>query len=108
MVEALFLGRKMTTRRTFLAAAGAGLAVAQAASSGQSVATKCKRLAVVTTEWRFHSHAWHMADRFLVGYPIGGRWHRPPIDVVSAYFDQKPLLGNGAGPYRGPAPRDSL
>ncbi len=49
-----------------------------------------KRLAVVTTEWRYHSHAWHMAERFLVGYPINGRWHRPPLDVVSAYVDQKP------------------
>ena len=49
-----------------------------------------KRLAVITTEWRFHSHAWHMAERFLVGYPINGRWHRPPLDVVSAYVDQRP------------------
>lgn len=49
-----------------------------------------KRLAVVTTEWRYHSHAWHMAERFLVGYPVGGHWHRPPFDVVAAYVDQKP------------------
>jgi hypothetical protein len=21
-------------------------------------------------EWRFHSHAWHMGERFLVGYPV--------------------------------------
>jgi hypothetical protein len=31
-----------------------------------------------------------MAERFLVGYPTGGRWHRPPIEVVSAYVDQQP------------------
>ena len=31
-----------------------------------------KKLAVVTTEWRYHSHAWHMAERFLAGYPVGG------------------------------------
>jgi hypothetical protein len=80
----------MTTRRTFLAGAGVGLALGQAASLGQPVPTARKRLAIVTTEWRFHSHAWHMAERFLVGYPIEGRWHRPPIDVVSAYVDQKP------------------
>lgn len=47
-------------------------------------------MAVVTTEWRYHSHAWHMAERFLVGYPIKGRWHRPDIEVVSAYVDQFP------------------
>lgn len=49
-----------------------------------------KRLAVVTTEWRYHSHAWHMAERFLVGYPIDGRWHQPPFDVVGVYVDQFP------------------
>ena len=47
-----------------------------------------KRLAIVTTVWRYLSHAEHMGDRFLVGYPWNGRWHRPPIDVVSLYVDQ--------------------
>lgn len=49
-----------------------------------------RKMAVITTEWRYHSHAWHMAERFLVGYPINGRWHRPPFEVVSAYVDQFP------------------
>jgi hypothetical protein len=49
-----------------------------------------RKLAVVTTEWRYRSHAWHMAERFLVGYPRQGKWHRPPFDVVSAYVDQTP------------------
>src|SRR5688572_11215752 len=49
-----------------------------------------KRLAVVTTVWRNRSHAWHMAERFLAGYPVEGRWHRPPLDVVAAYVDQQP------------------
>ena len=31
-----------------------------------------------------------MAERFLVGYPKYGRWHRPPFDVVAAYVDQQP------------------
>jgi hypothetical protein len=31
-----------------------------------------------------------MAERFLPGYPVAGRWHRPPIDVVAAYVDQVP------------------
>ncbi|MEZ6073372.1 MAG: hypothetical protein R3C10_24630 [Pirellulales bacterium] len=53
-------------------------------------ATARKRLAIVTTEWRYHSHAWHMGTRFLVGYPIGGHWHHPPFEVVSAYVDQFP------------------
>jgi hypothetical protein len=49
-----------------------------------------KRLAIVTTVWRYHSHAQHMGDRFLVGYPRDGRWHRPAMDVVSLYVDQHP------------------
>ena len=31
-----------------------------------------------------------MAERFLVGYPSQGKWHRPTIEVVSAYVDQTP------------------
>jgi hypothetical protein len=45
----------------------------------------------VTTEWRERSHAWHMAERFLHGYPKEGKWHRPPFEVVSAYVDQTTL-----------------
>jgi hypothetical protein len=49
-----------------------------------------KRLAIVATVWRYLSHAQHMGDRFLVGYPWEGKWHRPAIDVVALYVDQKP------------------
>ncbi len=80
----------MPTRRTFLGSISAGLALGAGAISAQPPPGQHKRLAVITTEWRYHSHAWHMADRFLVGYPIEGRWHRPPFDVVAAYVDQKP------------------
>ena len=49
-----------------------------------------KRMAIVTTEWRYHCHAWHMAERFLVGYPTQGHWHEPKLEVVSAYVEQFP------------------
>ena len=49
-----------------------------------------KRIAVVTTIYRYLSHAQHFADRFLVGYPKEGRWHRPDMKVVSLFVDQKP------------------
>jgi hypothetical protein len=49
-----------------------------------------KQIAVITTVYRYLSHAQHMADRFLVGYPHNGEWHRPDIKVVSLYVDQKP------------------
>lgn len=69
---------------------GAGPITALSAGANETELTPRKRLAVITTEWRYHSHAWHMAERFLVGYPIAGRWHRPPLDVVGAYVDQRP------------------
>ena len=49
-----------------------------------------KRIAIVTTIWKYLSHAQHMGDRFLIGYPLNGRWHKPDIKVVSLYVDQKP------------------
>ena len=79
----------MISRRTFLGAVSAG-ATAAGLSAGQQLKGERKKLAIVTTEWRFHSHAWHMGERFLAGYPVQGNWHRPPLDVVSAYVDQTP------------------
>ena len=49
-----------------------------------------KRIAVIATIYRYLSHAQHFADRFLVGYPTEGRWHRPNMKVVSLFVDQKP------------------
>ena len=77
----------MLDRRTFLGAMGGTLA---ASSFSWAKADARKRMAIVTTEWRYHSHAWHMGERFLVGYPNQGRWHQPPFDVVAAYVDQQP------------------
>jgi hypothetical protein len=77
----------MINRRTFLCAVGGGIA---ASSLSLAATSPRKRMAIVTTEWRYHSHAWHMGERFLVGYPIGGRWHHPPLEVVAAYVDQFP------------------
>jgi hypothetical protein len=31
-----------------------------------------------------------MGDRFLVGYPMNGKWHEPRLEVVSVYIDQTP------------------
>jgi len=81
----------MLTRREFIGSSAAGLAASwhSPAALAQQPATK-KRLAVVTTLWNYRSHAWHMAERFLHGYPKEGQWHRPPLEVVSAYVDQQP------------------
>lgn len=77
-------------RRAFLGAAGAATLFGPQLLAAQRGVGKKKKLAVLTTEWRFHSHAWHMAERFLAGYPMQGEWHQPPFEVVSAYVDQTP------------------
>ncbi len=49
-----------------------------------------KRVAIITTIYRYLSHAQHMGDRFLIGYPLNGSWHKGDMQVVSLYVDQKP------------------
>lgn len=72
----------MLTRRAFLQTIAALSAAAQ--SSGP------KRIAVITTVYKYLSHGQHIADRFLVGYPHAGAWHKPNVRIVSLYVDQKP------------------
>ena len=75
------------TRRNFLAlGAAGGLAPWAWAAEGSPP----KRVAVVTTIYRYLSHAQHIADRFMVGYPFEGRWQQPNLKVVSLFVDQKP------------------
>lgn len=71
----------MITRRAFLQTSAA------AAASAQS---RPKRIAMITTVYRYLSHGQHIGDRFLVGYPYAGDWHKPDFKVVSLYVDQKP------------------
>jgi hypothetical protein len=73
----------MLNRRHFLQT-GSVAAAAAYAQGGP------KRLAIVTTIYRYLSHGQHMGDRFLVGYPYAGAWQKPNIQVVSLYVDQKP------------------
>ncbi len=80
----------MFNRREFLVASGAGLIGGALAFGAEAEPKRRKKLAVVTTLWNYRSHAWHMAERFLHGYPLRGKWHRPEFDVVSAYVDQSP------------------
>jgi hypothetical protein len=69
------------TRRTFLQTAAAFPVLAQG---------RPKRIAIVATVFRPLSHAQHIGDRFIVGYPWEGDWHKPNTQVVSLYVDQKP------------------
>ena len=70
----------MLTRRAFLATTAVAAAAPQ----------RPKRIAIIATIYRLQSHAQHMGDRFLVGYPYAGAWRHPNMKVVSLYVDQKP------------------
>lgn len=74
----------MLTRREFFGSA-ALVPFAAAAPSQQPL-----RIAVVTTIYKYLSHGQHIGDRFLVGYPHDGVWHKPNVKVVALYVDQKP------------------
>src|SRR5262249_11696778 len=79
----------MLSRRRFLNVAGSGLMAAPLAGQPPARGER-KKMAIVTTGWRYMSHAWRLGGRFLPGYRVCGQWHRPPLDVVAAYVDQKP------------------
>src|SRR2546426_11946935 len=49
-----------------------------------------KRVALVATEVRKHSHAQHFIDRLLEGYGWRGRHYHPAIDLAALYVDQFP------------------
>ncbi len=75
------------TRRDLL---GAAVVAGPVLVAAEARAAERKRMAIVCTEWRPRSHAQHMGDRFLVGYPKDAAWRKPELDVVSVYVDQHP------------------
>ena len=69
----------MVSRRSFLGVTGAatlagGLPVKSLSDelASRSSGASRPRIAIITTVWRYLSHAQHMGDRFLVGYPHEG------------------------------------
>ena len=76
------------TRRSFLvsSAASAALACTPLRAAGQPR----KKIALIGTEVRRHSHAQHFIDRFLLGYAWNGAWRRSEVDLESLYVDQFP------------------
>ena len=74
------------TRRTFLGTL-AGSALAAGLPAGGPAR---KKIALLGTVDRTHSHAQHFIDRFLLGYGWRGAWRMPSVDLVSLYIDQFP------------------
>ena len=85
---------KTWTRRDFVktvaATAAAGALPACSISGSRSASGRRKKVAILTTVMRKHSHGQHFVDRFLEGYGWHGRHHYPNMDLVSLYVDQFP------------------
>ncbi|HUG20498.1 MAG TPA: hypothetical protein VMM56_16035, partial [Planctomycetaceae bacterium] len=78
----------MPTRRSFLGTLGSALSTPLFSSSLSAFEQQPpKKIAVITNIWKYRSHSWHMAERFMHGYPLRGAWHHPQIKVVSAFVD---------------------
>jgi hypothetical protein len=79
------------SRRSFLLSTAAAATVACASPlTARAAARPRKRIALIGTVVRRHSHAQHFIDRFLLGYTWDGGWHRPEVELVSLYIDQFP------------------
>jgi hypothetical protein len=79
------------SRRKFLAQAAAlTLTGGLSRSSAAAAHSGRKPLAVVCTVYRPLSYAYHLAGRFLHGYPREGRHHIPDYYIGSLYVDQAP------------------
>lgn len=79
----------MFTRRAFLGSTAAAI-LAHPVQHASCSETRHKKIAIIASVWHYLSHAQHIGDRFLVGYPHNGEWHKPAIDVASLWVDQKP------------------
>ncbi|HLY11818.1 MAG TPA: hypothetical protein VKW04_21130 [Planctomycetota bacterium] len=82
------------SRREFMKT-GAALAVAALVPP-----LRAKRIASINTAYYLRSHAYHIAGRFLEGYPMAGVHHQPEGKIVRMYNDQYPPndLSRGLAP----------
>ncbi len=81
----------VSSRRSFLAATTTAVAGAVLGAPALLAAPpRRKRIALIGTEMRLHSHAQHFIDRLLTGYSWEGRWTPPAVDLASLYIDQFP------------------
>ena len=95
-------GKATWTRRAFVSAMAGATASATGLSlltsgcsspralSGRASGERRRRVAIIATEVRIHSHAQHFIDRFLEGYGWRGAWHHPAMDLAALYVDQFP------------------
>src|SRR5687767_8645756 len=93
----------LISRRSFIVSTVA--AATLACLPAQAAERRRKKIALIGTVMRRHSHAQHFIDRFLLGYTWGGGWRKPDVDLVSLYIDQFPeddLARGAAKRYQAP------
>lgn len=96
------------SRRHLLAAAGGLISAAvlpdhKWASAAAEIdeskrpAESLPRVAAINSIYRYKSHAYHIAGRFIHGYSREGFHHQPPFRLVRMYNDQYPKDDLGRG-----------
>jgi hypothetical protein len=79
------------TRREFLATTASGLGVTAVGRWAAADAPgTLPRVASINSIYRYKSHAYHIAGRFIHGYTREGVHHQPPFQLVRMYNDQYP------------------
>ncbi|MBI5757616.1 MAG: hypothetical protein HZA46_03765 [Planctomycetales bacterium] len=53
-------------------------------------ANRPRRLAAINSIYRLRSHAYHIINRIVFGYPVDGVHHQPPFQIARMYNDQYP------------------
>jgi hypothetical protein len=76
------------SRRDFLAVSIASVAMSQSAMA--DTPKPLPRVASINSIYRYKSHAYHIAGRFIHGYTREGVHHQPPFQLVRMYNDQYP------------------
>jgi hypothetical protein len=82
----------MITRRRFVGYSALGssmLAYPPLMRTALAQDTRPIRLAILGSTYHLGSNLQTIADRFLVGYPHDGDWHKPNVQVVSLYVDER-------------------
>lgn len=80
------------TRRAAIGAMAAGAVVASSparAAQPAAAAAARPRIAAIVTCYHKTSHGQGIIDRFMDGYGWKGEHHRPALDIVSLYVDQR-------------------
>jgi hypothetical protein len=79
------------TRRDFLHSTAALVPLAISARAfALPDPPRLPRVAAVNSIYRFRSHAYHIAGRFIHGYTIRGEHHQPQLELVRMFNHQSP------------------